>query len=104
MLQTILRLAYCGILPMQKAIGQLRGGGEMYFNKSWPLSFELQTNPAHFPGLWQDLPCSQPLRQGLLSQPGPPAPREATLGGCSPGCPLSQRGLGLGGTMPALLC
>lgn len=94
MLQTILRLAFYGILPMEEAMGQWRGRGEMYFSKSWPLSFEHQTNPAHFPGihstlaqhrspgwghnssLWWELSCSQLLKQGLLSQPGP---RQSTL-------------------------
>lgn len=36
---------------MEKATGQQWGRGEMYFSKTWPLSFEPQTNPAHFPGL-----------------------------------------------------
>lgn len=51
MLQTILGFAFYGILPTEKATGQQWGGGEMYFSKRRPLSFELQTNPAHFPGL-----------------------------------------------------
>lgn len=104
MLQTILRLSFYGILPMEKAIGQWKSTGETYFNKSWPLFFELQTNPAHFPQhpdtpwvLWmgtQFLPVvgtaplsAPPARAALPAWPS--SPRAEHSGGLQPWLSLS---------------
>lgn len=86
MLQTILRLAFYGILPTEKATGQRRGRGEMYFHQSWPLSFELQTNPAHFwvaaaPAVPKPGARSRVWSEGSALFKGPPLATPVCFGG-----------------------